>query len=237
MKLRELEVGAKVILGSYSVNGQNPEPITWLKIGHNDLFISEHILEQMAYDSMEGSAPNGNTSYPLSNLRQFLNSYGVNWFSKTHDGDEPPESIDDICGFLSYFTEDELKCLFLHPETDDLISIPSVGELDNGIEKTCGATKELHRHTRHGSDRPSEYSWWYWVRDDHRNDEVRCVNREGSYTTLNAKDSGVGVRPIIVIDPESEVELYNAEELWKVVVKDNLILDVSDEDLFKILNM
>lgn len=237
MKLRELEVGATVILGSYSVNGQDPKPITWIKMGHNDLFISEYILEQMAYDSMEGSAQSGNTSYPLSNLRQFLNSYGVNWFSKTHEGDEPPESKDDICGFLSCFSEDEIKCLFLHPETDDLISIPSVGELDTGIRKECGATKELFLHTRHRNDIPSEDSWWYWVRDDHRNDEVRCVNREGSYTTLSAKDSGVGVRPIIVIDPESEVEFSEAEELWKVVVKDNLILDVSDEDLFKILNM
>lgn len=237
MKLRELEVGAKVILGSYSVNGQSPEPITWLKIGHNDLFISEYILEQMAYDSTEAESPRGNTSYPLSNLRQFLNSYSDNWFSKTHDGDEPPEGVDDICGFLSNFTEEELKCLFLHPETDDLISIPSVGELDNGVEKICGATRELYLHTRHRSDIPKEDSWWYWVRDDHRDDEVRCVNREGSYTTLSAKDSGVGVRPIIVIDPESEVEFSEAEELWKVVVKDNLISDVSDEDLFRILNM
>lgn len=255
MKLRELEVGAKVIFGSYSVNGREPEPIKWIKVDRSGVYISEHILEQMAFDSPEDNATRGNSSYPLSNLRQFLNATSTNWYVSAHEGDEPPDGKDDICGFLSSFTDEELNCLLPHPQTDDIVSIPSRQEL-GGVHsdmtldwfqqnnrttlRMAEATDSLKEHTRHRDDRPCEDSWWYWFRDDDftDNDNAGCVNRNGILSTIEAKDSGVGVRPLIYLEQELEVAHPEGDELhWKVDVLDILTITVSEEDLLKILNM
>lgn len=254
MKLRELEVGAKVIFGSYSVNGREPEPLKWIKADQSGVLISEHILEQMAFDSPEGNAPKGNASYQLSNLRQFLNASSDNWYTGTHEGDQPPRVEDDICGFLLSFTDEELICLLPYPPTGDIVSIPSRQELggvrsapsldwfqqnNDATSRKAEATESLKMHTRHRSDRPDEDSWWYWIRDDITgSDEVGCVNRNGTFSILEAKDSGVGVRPLIYLDQEQEVAHPEGDEsCWKVIVQDSLSFTVSEEDLLKILNM
>ena len=254
MKLRELGVGAKVIFGSYSVNGMEPEPIKWIKADRSGVLISEHILEQTAFDSPEGNPPRGNTSYGLSNLRQFLNASSDNWYVSAHEGDQPPDEKDDICGFLSSFTEEEVICLLPYPPTGDIVSIPSKQELggvrsvepldwfqqrDAYVVRKAGATESLKMHTRHRSDRPDEDSWWYWIRDDiTESDDAGCVNRSGTFSTLEAKDSGVGVRPLIYLDQEQEVAHPEGDEsCWKVIVQDSLSYTVSEEDLLKILNM
>ena len=106
--------------------------------------VSDCIVGQLCYDAAEPDSPDkrgqqntagfGNNSYPVSNLHQWLNASGTDWFSPAHDYDAPPVSgniaygenpYSQKPGFLTGFTPDfiggiidsDVPCFLRDPES------------------------------------------------------------------------------------------------------------------------
>jgi len=98
----DLPTGAKLKFGAYSVSGETPHKICWIKVHRDCTLLSEFIEEQGPFDVKEPEntdnyrKQNGNNRCSLSNVQQFLNADGSNWFHQMHEYDTPPE------GWLTY---------------------------------------------------------------------------------------------------------------------------------------
>lgn len=138
--IADIPVGGKLKFGAYSVAGEKPHKICWVKVNSDNTLFSEFIEDQLAFDAVEPDSPNGrhrvegNSRYSLSNLHQFLNSNETSWFHKAHEYDAPPvegtmmhkhRDYWNRPGFLSEFkqweidTIDESEIVTRLPDTDD----------------------------------------------------------------------------------------------------------------------
>ena len=119
MKIHELPLGARVVLGSMQGHTpfDDPTEITWLKVSSRNDFMSEQRVIECRYDSPEptnsnrGRRSNGNNYFPHSNLLQYLNGRGDRWWAPAHRDDAPPYSFGNNPGFLTMFGEDEIACM------------------------------------------------------------------------------------------------------------------------------
>ena len=135
--LSNLPLGSKVKFGKYSVNGEPAEPITWLIVAKNHTctpayptnsvtLLTEKIIDVRAYDAAEADNKNsdiqqrGYNDYSLSNIDQWLNKCELDWYSPTHNYDQPPSNsttgnhntgYDTRPGFLNAFTNQEINVI------------------------------------------------------------------------------------------------------------------------------
>ena len=95
----DLPIGAKLKFGAYSVDGEAPHKIRWIKAHRDNTVLSEYIEDLCAFDAKEPENPSplrrsfGNNRYSLSNIHQFLNSEGTDWFQKKHAFDTAPDEL------------------------------------------------------------------------------------------------------------------------------------------------
>lgn len=141
MRLKELPVGARV--------RDSVSPRVFLVADqehpgyHGTLLLCDHIVRQICYDAREPNNPKrdpgnyidirGNNNYITSNLHQWLNAGGTDWFTPQHPYDAPPSAENTYCGenpydrapgFLSEFSQDfrdalvtvELPCSVKQPQ-------------------------------------------------------------------------------------------------------------------------
>lgn len=134
--ISNLNIGDKVYFGKYQVEDELPEPIVWRIIDKNHYkdslnpdiadhvtLLTDQIIDLRCFDAKEPSNSDndrrqyGNNRYRFSNIRQWLNKAGYNWFEPTHSADTAPTDsdmttgYDDKPGFLSSFTESELAAI------------------------------------------------------------------------------------------------------------------------------
>lgn len=219
MTISDLPIGAKLVFGRFSRNGTTPETLGWLKVHRDNTLLTEWSIGAFAFDAKEPTNPNkrirdrGNNQYSVSNIRQFLNSFGPNWFSPQHEDDAPPAYDNIACGyggyseahgFLSAFEEWELesilpttivcgtrdynhpKCYFdwFHSLTDK-VCIPSASNL---------TSEAIENGWEHEGD--------LW--DLFHNPEVDAYDvGEGFVMTRTMSDSGSGV--IISLDVDGRI--------------------------------
>lgn len=127
--ISNLPIGAKVRYGKHKVMNETPQDIIWQVAHHNKpeyptnstTLVPEGIIDLRGFDAKEPSNSDdnrrnyGNNRYKDSNIRQWLNKSGTNWFVKAHSADESPTNsgmsqptgYDTRDGFLTHFTEDE----------------------------------------------------------------------------------------------------------------------------------
>lgn len=147
--ISSLNVGDKVRMGKHQVNNEAKQDIIWQVAGKNHngypsnsvTLVAEKIIDLRGFDAKEPNNSNssrqsyGNNRYRDSNLRQWLNKSGKGWFSKTHSADEAPNDsgmsqptgYDTREGFLSAFTNDELKAIL-----DTTLTVAKNTETDGG---------------------------------------------------------------------------------------------------------
>lgn len=129
MKLKDVPIGG--LVRSEGVNYYDA-PITFEVIGQNHYgnnttsLLTERIISLKAFSAKEPTNPNsrrslyGNNDWETSNIRQWLNSDKVSWYSSTHQYSEPPttSNIDDGInpynkekGFLANFPVDFVRAI------------------------------------------------------------------------------------------------------------------------------
>jgi len=131
--LKDLPIGTKVSLGARYYG----EDIIFLLADKkkDNVLISEKVLTYKAFDAEEPTNPSrertdyGNNRYRFSNILQWLNKSGSNWYSNMHRYDNPPTSnyvygnpYKDEDGFLTGFSSDVLGTIL---NTEHLVNKPS----------------------------------------------------------------------------------------------------------------
>lgn len=141
-----LPCGAKIRFGSYCVGNEGAHSIRWIKVNSADTtLLAEHIEDFRAFDAREPDSSQecrreyGNNRYSVSNIDQFLNSTGDEWYSPQHGADAPPTgelTYDGTPylnhpGFLAYFSEAELEAIM---PTDIVVALPRCDSDDRDYE-------------------------------------------------------------------------------------------------------
>ena len=135
--IADLPIGAKLKFGAYSVNGEIPHKICWVKAHNDGTLLSEFIEDQCAFDAKEPDNPDedsrcyGYNRYSLSNIHQFLNAENNGWFYSMHEYDKPPVDrllykeqggYDYKPGFLHHFETWEIDAI---EDTEVKTALPS----------------------------------------------------------------------------------------------------------------
>lgn len=132
-KLQELPVGAKVVDKGTKYNGA---PITWLVGGHNhyaqgqSVLVSEKVITLKSFDAKELSNADssrknyGNNRYSVSNIRQWLNSDKVSWYSAQHSADAPPNDANVSSNYNEYDAEAGFLTNFSKGMRNSLVTAP-----------------------------------------------------------------------------------------------------------------
>ena len=111
MRIGELPVGARLIYGTY-----DDDDIRWIKVSESSDFLAETRTGVLQYDNIEGTNASrarrrfGNNFFPQSNIAQWLNAEGTDWFRNTHEHDSAPNFY-HFPGFLNSFTQKELESI------------------------------------------------------------------------------------------------------------------------------
>lgn len=187
-----------------------------------------------AFDGKEPSNSNssrksyGNNRYKYSNIRQWLNKQGLNWYKSQHSYDAPPNSsnvtsdpYDTESGFLTEFTDEEINALIdtpikvVIPSVDgggietltDKIFLPSSTEMGLANEVSGKPEGTKFPVFNSDSDRIAQYNGsnkYYWLRTPYSSysSSVRSVDWDGSLHYYNAYSGDGGVRPLCNLKSE-----------------------------------
>lgn len=134
MRVKDAEVGTQLILGTF-----NDGDIVWTKVSDDCDFVSESSVGLFEFDIDEYDSPSrarrrfGNCFFPHSNIFQWLNATGANWFRPLHEFDISPR-YDYRDGFLSGFEPGERALLV---DRDITVAVPL------GSKKEFGKTYDL----------------------------------------------------------------------------------------------
>lgn len=85
-RVEDLSVGAKIKFGAYSVSGEEPHKIAWIKVHHNNTLYNEFAEDILPFDAKEPLNPRvnrrnyGSNRYSVSNICGFINSEQEDWF-------------------------------------------------------------------------------------------------------------------------------------------------------------
>lgn len=111
MTIKEVPIGGRIVIGSYM--GQD---LVWRKVSDQQDLISETAPRVACFDQSEyrnsnrSRARRGNNFFPQSNIFQWLNAAGNDWYHPTHEYDERPYYGLDS-GLLTEFMKAELDAL------------------------------------------------------------------------------------------------------------------------------
>ena len=173
-----LSLGTTFIFGKYQVENETPWPIEW-EIVHEDsdglIAQTKQIIDLRAFDAKEPTNTDttrskyGNNNWQYSNIKQFLNSDQVSWYSAQHSYDAPPNSnnvntnpYDTHKGFLYYFSDEEKNLLkdysftLVTPSNDGggsytwtgKVWLPTYTQLGYGDNKYYGSSTYISEGTK-----------------------------------------------------------------------------------------
>lgn len=200
VKIGELDLGTEVRFGGMiwivKRKSQECETVT--------LALKESI-KRMEFDAAEPGNPDkwvsdyGSNSYELSNIRQWLNSSGSDWFRKQHDHDAAP-GYAGIKGFRSQFSKKEIKQIT--PKETVAGHFPDFFYLPAAEEKDLVNGEEFDDE-------------WVWTRTpsaaNSRN--ARIADSSGALYSGLACNGSYGVRPLC--DLKSETKLKKVNGTWE----------------------
>lgn len=227
-----LKIGAKLVLGKYGVQNEDPHPIVWLKASPNCDFITENAVDYLLFDARERSTENraaqyyGNPQLSLSNIFSFLNSEDESWFHQTHEADAPPDTrnVDNRrrayaahYGFLYHFADYEIESLnYAMFEADgeqisSLIRLPLSEEIV-GVDRfklftrrgvrPKGTDDMVYNRQYEGFDFNSYID--FWVGDRHDDRYMRFISRSGTIDRKVPREP-CGLRPVCQVKPDVAV--------------------------------
>lgn len=261
----KVKVGTKLMLGQYGVSGYEIFPIMWLKATPNCDFIAAKVLDYICFDARERQGGNyinrvfGNTDYSRSNIMQFLNSEGKNWWIPMHASDSPPDRYNvcipgdayhDHCGFLHHFEEHEIESLApkMLPTAEgvvrSLMRLPAYGDLIGSDRFQLFSRKGIRAHgtddyirhcgLRTGFDTGSYIE--FWVHGTHTHEYPATLNRSGEIQCSKRPCQSAGLRPVCTLKAETVLEMDENGFCWvkHVVKRDKLF---TDDEFFDLLGV
>lgn len=147
--MADLPVGSKVRFGAYSVSGEEPHKIAWIKVHRDCTLYNEFVEDILPFDAREplnernNRRQYGNNRYSVSNVCGFINSEKEDWFEKQSETDTPPveEYLRDghpgymnKPGFLHLFQPWELEQILTSRIITKLNDTDVVGDGDDAVQ-------------------------------------------------------------------------------------------------------
>ena len=185
MLISDLPIGAKLKFGTF-----DEEDIRWIKVSADSDFIAETRTGFLSYDRAEGTNVSrarrnyGNNFFPHSNIAQWLNAIGLDWFHSAHEYDEIPQ-YNRIPGFLSNFAQKELESLV---DREIVVAVPL------GSRKEFGKTYRTSLKVCLPSASEIGYEDDCLSCEGEKLDEVAALvnrlNRDATVTRTGVKDGG-----------------------------------------------
>jgi hypothetical protein len=259
-----MRIGDKLIMGSYApyasrnsgyyYSNSDPEPIVWLKASPKGHFVTQNVIDILAYDSphtgvaVEPGAGygdparrlrnEGSACWPNSNLCQFLNGEG-NWFRQIGMHEAPNYS--DHPGFLTYFEHYELAVMERDP-CGNKVRLPTLDEVVNKGFSLFHRSMRAYPDIRISSKR----LMGYWLLG---NDFNHTAEAPGSVQYIT--DSGYNarlspcrtrpVRPMVQLDHSAELEpVPGMDRTWRIKgtpVKKEPEITVDRESFFALFGL
>lgn len=259
----KLKIGAKLVLGKYGVQNNEPYPIIWLKATPNCDFITENVLDYICFDSRERASQSrsaqyyGNSQLSLSNIFNFLNSDADIWYHPTHEVDAPPNArnldargleYESHYGFLYHFDEYEIDSLkYFTLENNDehissLIRLPMEAEI-LGVNRfklfsrkgvRPNGTEDMVYNRRVGGFDFNSYIN-FWTGDRYNDQYVKTISRSGNESRCTPKDP-CGLRPVCSIKPDAAV-IPGANDLFYLKAYTVSQSVCTDEELLNFLGL
>ena len=239
--VKSLKLGSRVYFGAYSVReGAIPSPISWLKATPNGDFVSEFVLDSLAFDAKEAymDRPNlfnqGNPNYKLSNLHQFLNSDEPEWFRPTHDLDRPPAvgstgwrngAYSDHSGFLTHFESHELDSIVEQEFVMSGDHITAKMRILSGDDLWSQTKFKLFNKKGIRAQASDDFLWNkatgdtmyvpYWICDRAVTTYSRYLGAGANVHTTGACNSS-GIRPTCMLSLDTMVEQFD-DDSWRIL--------------------
>lgn len=229
--LRDLPFGAKIVDKNTKYYGT---PIVWLVADHDyyapssTTLVSERILTFKSFDASEPNNPDewradfGNNNYKVSNIAQWLNSYGDDWFIPLHNYDKAPtlgyvssRPYANESGFLTNFSEDFIqsmidslvgKVFLLSDEEVGLADGKRLALFENEEYRKAKLTKECVQIDNLGVDENKPNWWWLRTPNNENSYYTRYVNAYGKIHIDSACYGCRGVRPALNISSDVRVK-------------------------------
>ena len=137
MKIGELPIGAELSMGYNEVE----QELIWVKVSDQNDFVAKTRVGRKAFDAAEYQntsrqrRTSGNAFVPHSNIFQWLNTAGDNWYQAQHEYDSTP-SYYRQCGFLSNFNKAERDAM-IPREITVAVPLGSRKEFGKTYSLTC----------------------------------------------------------------------------------------------------
>lgn len=256
IRIADLEVGSSVKFGSYSVGGEEPHKIKWVKVHHDCTLLTKYIEDQCAFDAKEPFSESrdrrnyGCNRYSVSNINAFLNSEKPQWFTPQTATDTPPDNeflygntggYRNKPGFLHLFKPWELDAILCSKIKTKLCNIDyeanEYKEYETNFTRVfLPAWANISGHgtsegrswayfSEHRNDRSAilssqcfkfgccdtkpdnENEWWYYFLRTPYEDysTVKIIDCYGDTSWDYANRSFIGIRPALLIDPDTLV--------------------------------
>lgn len=259
LKVKDLKIGAPLIMGRYGVKNENPFPILWLKCNPNCDFITQYAIDYICFDANE---PNGeyrgygNPIYSQSNILSFMNSVNENWYYQTHQFDGPPDlrntssryQYKSHFGFLYHFEEYEIESLMQKvvevggTQVTAAVHLPSASEIfgENRFElfsrrgSRAKGTDDMIENRANAFDNSSFVPYWLRDRIGDQSRYARYFSRSSNVESATARNT-CGLRPICAINPDTPVVIENG--LFIIKPRNESRNAYTDEELFELLGL
>lgn len=131
--LKSLSPGATLVVPGSNHNGV-PPILRKLADDHHaagtTLLDTRDIIDIFGFDGQEPEnsdsdrANKGNNNYRVSNIRQYLNSVGPDWYEPQHYRDEPPSTFYMYAGYGAYEQRDGFLSAFPKEFVDRIVTTP-----------------------------------------------------------------------------------------------------------------
>ena len=260
----DMRVGDVLTFGQYSVHPDcPPSEISWLKADDDCSFISEFVVDYLAFDAPEENYHGGNPNYVTSNLLAFLNSEDTEWYHPAHPLDCAPGGASRVVGMAAYgdrpgflhdFEPYELEAILpvnyaitldsgewtmssrvRLPSAEDIIGIYAKPlKLFRKKGKRATPTRDLFNVKRGYMHTDGITSFvGYWLRDQNG----RYVERFTRNSCLEDMFplSGCGVRPMLNLNPSLEV--FESDTYFGYVLSASKKESASDQDIYQLLGL
>lgn len=246
----------------------NDAPIEWIVVDKNRYnkgevtLLAKNILSIKPFDGAEKTNPNanrrgyGNNDYAKSNIHQWLNASGEDWYTPQHQYDGEPGTSNILngvnsynleYGFLTNFYDSAKKYIVdvtnkFKPHGDDgenyieftsKVFLPSMSELglNEDIEEglkfrllrggeydlTANPTRECVQqceYTESSLNPLSSYTYWTrTISENGLNSDVSCINPKGVKIFSGARNTKVGIRPVINVMSNMPIEKNNVNKI------------------------
>ena len=151
MKVGDLPVGAHILLGA-----ADDRDLEWVKVTTDSRFFLISCIAKKMFDAREHNSQSairrscGNNFYPHSNIHQWLNGRGSEWFTETHPEDERTFGYFSA-GFLTEFMPDELDAM---ADQEIVVAVPVGSRKQFGRKYTITAKVWLPSASEFGYEDP-----------------------------------------------------------------------------------